>query len=215
MRNIKLAIILHFTFCILHFVSAHGAETDTLDRLRAGLSGITSIRANYTQEKTLALFKQPLIIKGRMLLDEKGSLLWVTDEPVRSALTLRDGTLRQWDGETDRVTSMPVSQIPVLPALTTQIQNWLRGDFDALARDYEIAVESGSPPVLVCTPKQKEAAPFTRVRLAFNGEPLHLQQVTLEETGGNRSSFVFEEVKLNTPVRADDWKLPPQKEVKE
>jgi len=198
------------SLCLFFVVSAQAAETTALEKLREGLSGVTSVRANFTQEKTLSLFKQKLTIKGRMLIDNKGSLLWVTDEPVRSALTLRDGTLRQWDAESGRVTSMPVSQIPALPALTTQIQNWLRGDFDALARDYEINVEKEEPPTLVCAPKQKDAAPFSSVTLVFNEDPPHLQKVELVEAGGNLTTIVFEQVELNTPVRNADWELPPK-----
>jgi len=185
-------------------------RADTLERLRSELSGVTSIRAAYTQEKTLSLFKQTLVIKGRMLLDEKGSLLWVTDEPVRSALTIRDGTLRQWDAESGRVTSLPVSQIPALPALTGQLQNWLRGNFDALARDYDIRMESEKPPTLIASPRKPDTAPFANVTLTFNEDPPYLRKVELLETSGNRTTIFFEQVEVNTPVRSEDWKLPPQ-----
>ena len=199
------------TILFLFLAATARAETPaTLDRVRAGVSNLASIRADYTQEKTLSLFKQTLVIKGRMLLDGKGSLLWVTEEPVRSALTIRDGTLRQWDADGNRVTSMPVSRIPVLPALTGQIQNWLRGDFDALARDYEIRVEADSPPTLVCAPKQPDATPFTQITLAFNEDPMHLRRVELLEDGGNRTTFLFTNVVLNAAVQNSDWELPPK-----
>ena len=204
--GVRLAVLL---VCAA-LVSARADEADTLARLRAGMSGVTSVRAAYTQEKTLSLFKQKMVIKGRMLLDAKGSLLWVTDEPVRSALTIRDGTLRQWDEESGRVTSLPVSQIPALPALTGQLQNWLRGNFDALARDYDVRVESESPPTLVASPRKPGAAPFTSVTLVFCEDPPHLRTVDLAEAGGNRTTILFERVEVNTPVRSADWDLPPK-----
>ena len=203
--------LLPITYYLLLIAAPLRADTSaTVDRLRTGLSDLTSIRATYTQEKTLSLFKQTLVIKGRMLLDGKGSLLWVTDEPVRSALTIRDGTLRLWDEDSGRVTSLPVSQIPALPALTGQLQNWLRGNFDALARDYDIRVENESPPTLTASPRKPESAPFSRVTLVFNEDPLHLRRVELTESDGNRTAILFGQVELNTPVKSADWTLPPK-----
>ena len=189
---------------------ARADASNVLDRVRTGLSGLTSVRATFTQEKVLSLFKQKLVIKGRLLLDGKGSLLWVTDEPIRSALTIRDGTLCQWDGESGRVTSLPIKRIPALPALTGQLQNWLRGDVDSLARDTDVRVEKETPPTLVCTPKRKEASPFSAVTLTLNENPLFIRQVELVETGGNRMTLRFEHVELNGPVQASDWTLPPK-----
>ena len=199
-----------FVVLLAFAIVMRGGETNVTDRLREGLSGVTSVRATFTQEKTLSLFKNKLTITGRMLLDGKGSLLWVTDAPVRSALTIREGTLRQWDGESDRVTSLPVSKIPALPALIGQIQYWLRGDFDALIRDYDIRVEKESPPTLVCAPKQAESAPFESITLVFCEAPYHLSHVSLVEAGGNLTTLLFENVELNAPVRPSDWELPPK-----
>lgn len=199
--------------CVAGLLAAPLVRADAsnvLDRVRTELSGLTSVRATFTQEKELSLFKQKLVIKGRLLLDGKGSLLWITDEPVRSALTIRDGTLRQWDGESGHVTSLPVKRIPALPALTGQLQSWLRGDFDALAGDTDVRVEKETPPTLVCTPKRKDASPFSAVTLTLNEKPFYVRQVELAETSGNRMTLRFEHVELNGTVQASDWLLPPK-----
>lgn len=189
---------------------AHADDSNVLSRVRNGLAGLTSVRATFTQEKELSLFKQKLIIKGRLLLDDKGSLLWVTDEPVRSALTIRGDTLKQWDGESGRVSSLPIKRIPALPALMGQLQSWFRGDVDTLTRDYDVRVEAESPPVLACTPKSKAAAPFSSVTLTLNENPLHIRQVELAEKNGDRMTLRFERVELNGAVMDNDWTLPPK-----
>ena len=194
------------------FATAHARADDSnvLIRVRNGLTDLTSVRATFTQEKELSLFKQKLIIKGRLLLDDKGALLWITDEPVRSALTIRGDTLKQWDGESGRVSSLPVKRIPALPALMNQLQSWFRGDIDTLTRDYDVRVEAESPPVLVCTPKPKTVAPFSSVALTLNEQPLHIRQVKLVETNGDRMILNFDRVELNKPVTDSDWALPPK-----
>ena len=212
-----LSSMLKRTGCILCVVCAFWATADAraddsnvLNRVRSGLAGLTSVRATYTQEKELSLFKRKLVIKGRLLLDDKGALLWITDEPVRSALTIRGDTLRQWDGESGRVSSLPIKRIPALPALMGQLQSWFRGDVDTLTRDYDVRVEAESPPVLACVPKSKTAAPFSSVALTLNEKPLHIRQVELVETNGDRMTLRFERVELNGPVEDSDWTLPPK-----
>jgi outer membrane lipoprotein-sorting protein len=199
--------------CVAGLLAAPLVRADAsnvLNRVRTELSGQTSVRAMFTQEKELSLFKQKLVIKGRLLLDDKGSLLWITDEPIRSAVTIRDGTLRQWDGESGHVTSLPVKRIPALPALMGQLQSWLRGDFDALVGDADVCVEKETPPTLVCTPKQEDASPFSSVTLTLNENPFYVRQVEITETSGNHMTLRFEHVELNGAVQDSDWLLPPK-----
>lgn len=186
--------------------------SNTLDRVRAVFAQITSVQASFTQEKRMALFSKPLIIRGRLSLDSSGALLWRVDDPIRYAMVFRKGTLKQWDEESGKVQTVPVQKLPAAAALMSQLQTWLSGDLTSLSRDYVVRVEQESPPVLTFTPRAAATSFLTSITLHVRDDVRYIRAVDLVEAGGDSSTLRFDRVRLNEAIPPSEWKLPPPHE---
>ena len=187
-------------------------ENTVLEQVRREFSNITSVRTAFVQEKQLSLFKKTLVIKGRMLLDNQGSLMWRMDEPLRSAMTFRKGVLRQWDEESGNVQVIPMREIPAAAALLGNIQGWLTGDFKAMKRDYTIRVEQEAPPVISFSPRKTLPSFLKSITLRMRDDARYIQEVRLVEFSGDSSTLRFEKVVLNGEIKPSEWEIPPANE---
>ena len=129
--------------------AAPAPETNLLARIEAALADVRTVRTRFVQEKRLALFKNPLVTRGVILLEMPDRLLWRVDTPIRYALLLDGRQARQWDGETGRTQRIPIDGNPVFAAVTGQLRAWFGGRYSQLAADYEIVRRSAEPAVFV------------------------------------------------------------------
>ena len=192
--------------------SARCDESNVLEHVRGEFSKIASVRAAFTQEKQLSLFKRTLVIKGRMLIDNQGSLLWRMDAPLRYAMTLRKGVLRQWDEESGKVQTLSLREIPAAAALLSNMQGWFTGNFESLKRDYTIRVEQESPVVISFKPRTAMPSFLKSVTLRMRDDARYIQEVRLVEFSGDSSTLRFEQVILNGEIMPSDWEIPPPHE---
>ncbi|MDO9287301.1 MAG: outer membrane lipoprotein carrier protein LolA, partial [Thermodesulfovibrionales bacterium] len=66
-----------------------------LRRLGEKISAFKSLKTDFIQEKELAIFKNKIILKGRIYLQKPGRLAWHVDKPVKYSVVITDKSIRQ------------------------------------------------------------------------------------------------------------------------
>ena len=84
----RLELIFHLFLMLLFSGAALAAETDPLP---AGMA----LRGDFEHKRRLEGFDNPLVSKGFFVLVPKITLLWQTNEPVKSRIVIADGFVRQ------------------------------------------------------------------------------------------------------------------------
>ncbi len=189
--------------------AAAAPATNLLAQIEAALADVRTVRTRFVQEKRLALFKNPLVTRGVILLEMPDRLLWRVDTPIRYALLLDGRQARQWDGETGKTQRIPLDGNPVFAAVTEQLRAWFGGRYSQLAADYEIVQRSTEPAVFAFTPKKgtPPAALLRSVTVAFRSDNRYIASIRIDETGGDATTLTFEETTVNTPVPPREWEL--------
>lgn len=71
------------------------AQVNNLDELQAQLSKHDLVRGQFTQQRHLEMFNQPLSSQGQFVLDKSHGLLWQQQNPFPVNLVLTQDKLRQ------------------------------------------------------------------------------------------------------------------------
>jgi hypothetical protein len=182
---------------------------DALTTWRSGLQQVSTIVSDFVQEKHMALFLNPLTIRGRLFITMDGRFAWETHEPVRYKLVVADGRIRQWDEETGRVQTISLRDNPVAEAIQAQMSVWFSGQYDQLADTYSVTLKSTDPVVFQFIPLDNAPAAdylkSVQVRLRSDGQ--YLDTVLITEPTGDSTSILFTNTVLNQTLPDAVWEV--------
>jgi outer membrane lipoprotein carrier protein len=184
-------------------------SADVLAFLEKNLSQIKTIQADFVQTKTMAMFKQKLVIKGRMAVQNPDRVAWLVDEPVRYSFVINGAKLTQWDEDTDKVQSLALDKDPAFKAVFQQLTAWFSGRYSLLLDTYIVAVEQREPCVLLFKPKPGSMADgvITSVRVVFRADGRYIEELTIREAAGNITVIQFSNARLNEPIPDKTWEV--------
>jgi len=189
------------------------ADTSPVEKALAiwqeGLQQVSTISSDFSQEKHLALFRNPLLIHGRLFLAENGAFAWETHRPMKHKLVVRDGRIRQWDEETRRVHTVSIRDNPVAATIHKQMSAWFSGQFSALADTYETSLASEHPVSLLFIPRTgtPEARYITMVQIWLRLDGQYLDKVKIEEKSGDTTLITFTNTVLNLALPDSTWNV--------
>ena len=166
------------------------AAADPLAQVRAQVAQVPVLRGEFTQEKQVAGFKNPLRSNGRFLLARDKGVLWSTTAPFPSEIVVTQDRIlsRQRDGS--RRVEVDGKQQPGLRSVNAMMFALMSGDMRALTSTFDVKGElaaSGWKMTLVPRSRQLAQA-FTSVRLSGDR---YVRDVELREANGDLTRLRF------------------------
>jgi outer membrane lipoprotein-sorting protein len=184
-----------------------------LKTIQQKLGNVQSLQANFTEEKIIiGMFKSKLVLTGHYALQKPGSVIWVVDKPVRYAVRVIGSEVRQWDEDSKKVQTIDLGGDPTFKAISQQLQAWFLGDFDKLKGDFDAQVASQNPLTIQFKPKpgSMTASLMASIDVVFNKDVTNIDTMVIREADGNVSTIHSTDVRLNQPLGADVWEIPPK-----
>jgi outer membrane lipoprotein-sorting protein len=200
-------------FLIAILSSSRGYSDDEtlslLKHLGDKISGIKSLETGFIQEKRLAIFSKPVILEGRVFIQEPDLFSWHTDKPVRYVMVISGDVIRQWDEDSKQVQTISLSQNPVFSVAINQMKIWFSGDYIKLLDDYNTLVISKSPAILEFSPKSSSpsAGIIKKVKVTLRKDERYIERIDIEEKNDNFSSILFVNTKINPAINPSNWEL--------
>jgi outer membrane lipoprotein-sorting protein len=183
------------------------ADPQVLEKLRAlgrASAGVATVRAHFEQEKHLSIVKDVLRSSGTFLLDKRGRVAWVVQEPdpIRILIT-RDGVFaggKRVAGEAGAPAMF--SPLPMLEGLN----GIFAGVSEATAKDFEVTFLASDR--LRLTPRSQRLSEWvSQIEIQLGGDARIPTDVRLEEPGGDVTEIAFRDVVVNPPL--DDAAFAP------
>jgi outer membrane lipoprotein-sorting protein len=84
-----------------------------LNNIGKKVSDFTTLKTDFTQEKEMAMFKEKLVLTGRIYLQKPSKIAWHVDSPVRYSVLITDTLIRQWDEDTNKVQEISLAKNPI------------------------------------------------------------------------------------------------------
>ena len=169
---------------------APAIAADPLAEVREQVAQVPLLRGDFTQEKQVAGFRNPLRSNGRFLLARDKGVVWTTTAPFPSELVItRDRILsRQRDGS--RRVEVDGKQQPGLRSVNAMMFALMSGDMKALTSTFEVKGEPAATGwAVTLVPRSRQLAQaFTSVRLSGDR---YVREVELREANGDLTRLRF------------------------
>lgn len=176
---------------------------------QAELGKVTNIASDFVQEKRMALFQEPLKIRGRMFIETNGRFAWETHWPVRYKMVVADARIRQWDEETDRVQTISMRDNPTAAAIHEQMSAWFSGQYATLTNSYSASLASQRPASFVFKPRAASPAStyLASVQVWLRDDGRYMDRMRISERSGDSTDIVYTNTVVNQVIPADAWNV--------
>ncbi len=198
-KPIQIALQITVICLILALVdrSAH-AEDTSLTTFQSAAARISSIQADFVQEKQLAILKQPLISLGRFRFRDPDRFRWEYESPVQSVMLMNPTGITRYIFDQDHYVKDAGMRLQGVQVVLQQMIGWLRGRFDD---DADFAIDCPQPDQIVLTPRQTGMAKMiTRIELTLSATPGVIDHVSIYEDQTNYTVIRFRNVRLNVDI---------------
>lgn len=172
---------------------------DSWEQIRATAGTITSVQAEFVQEKHLPILAKPLVSEGAFYYQSPRSLRWEYRRPVQSIMNVHDGRVRRFVSTgSNGFHEETGGGIEAMQVVVEEITHWLAGRFDENPM-FESRLEPGKRIVLV--PKNEAFQKvIQRIVLNMGEQPGVMRSVVIYESENAFTKLTFNNTVLNAKI---------------
>jgi outer membrane lipoprotein-sorting protein len=173
-----------------------------LNTLGKKASDFKTLKTDFIQEKEMALFKDKLVLKGRIYLEKPNKVAWHVDSPLRYSVLITDTVVRQWDEDTNQVQEISLTRNPIFQNVLNQLTVWFSGDYSSLIEINDVRIVTQEPLAIEFTPREKNIAKkvIKSITITFRDDQKYLRQIRIQELSGDVTTITFLNTLLNVPL---------------
>lgn len=180
---------------------------DSWEGLRAAATQVTSVQAQFVQQKHLPILAKPLISKGTFYYQAPDSLRWEYRWPLRSILLMHDGRIKRYVEGPQGLAEEKGANLQAMQVILGDITQWLAGRFDQDPM-FNAHLEPGRR--IILTPKDEAlGAVIQRVELVLSRRPGVMERVLIFEGPDSYTEMIFSDTILNQPIDSAVFKSVP------
>jgi len=209
-----------FLFLLICWIASGAASTESesvpdplaeprelLARLEERAAELRTLKADFVQEKHLAVLDRPLVLKGTLLMQKPDHFSWIVREPLGYAMVIRGDVVHQWNEDTGQVDKISLSENPHFQMAIRQLRDWLSGSYRSILGDYAVSVVGQEPLRLRFVPRDT-AVPrelIESVTIEFERDERYVHEIKIVERSGDWTLLTFVDTLLNDPIAPSAW----------
>jgi len=163
-----------------------------LQDLQRKMSSLRSVCLDFTQERHLKLFTEPLKSEGVMLIERPDQIRWETTAPYQSILLGNHKSVAQFERTEGEWKKLKLGFPQQLKRVMEQMALMNQGRLDALTSDYTLSVATGSVAVVTLVPKDRNVrAMLASLEVRMLPDFSATREVVMNEPGGDLTRIIF------------------------
>jgi len=163
-----------------------------LDDLQRKMSSLRSVHLEFTQERHLKLFTEPLKSEGVMLMERPNQIRWETTAPYQSILLGNDKSVAQFERTDGQWKKLKLGFPEMLKRVMEQMSLMHQGKVDALTRDFTVSVATGAVAVVTLVPKDKSVREMlASLEIRMQPDLSATREVVMNEPSGEFTKIIF------------------------
>jgi outer membrane lipoprotein-sorting protein len=171
--------------------------------LQQKMSSLTSVYLEFTQERRLKLFAEPLKSEGVMLIDRPGQIRWETTSPYQSILLGSQKSVAQFEFAEGKWKKLKLGFPQMLKRVMDQMTLMHQGKMDALTSDFTVNVSTGAVTVVTMVPKDENIrAMLAALEIHLHSDLSATREVVMREPGGDFTRIIFHREKRDVKFPA-------------
>jgi outer membrane lipoprotein carrier protein len=172
---------------------------DSWEGIRSAASTITSVKAEFVQEKHMEILAGPLVSKGVFYFKAPNSLRWEYRSPIQSILLMHAGRTKRYLKKNGTITEDTGAHLQSMQIILQDIAQWLNGRFKENPA-FSASLEPDRK--IVLRPKEKGlASMIQRIELILSDRPGIISAVIIYEGEKSYTRFEFKNAVLNQPLQ--------------
>lgn len=196
---------------MLPLFSGFSAENDRsrLAEIESAMKTVSTLSADFVQEKKIKFLRHTLVIKGTFHLDKAGRMAWRVNSPIQYCCVIKKNRLTQWDADSNRVITIDTSQNQMLKSLIDSMGLYFSGAFMQMADTFDITFPG--PDTLKMIPRKGNIAGefITVMTVTLSRDLRHVTEVRIEERNGDLTHIVFSGFSINAAQPERVWQAGP------
>ena len=163
-----------------------------LRELQGKMSAVTSLYLEFTQERQLKLFAEPLKSEGVMLIDRPDQIRWETTAPYQSILLGNRKSVAQFERTDGEWKKLKLGFPQMLKRVMEQMTLMNQGKLDGLTNDFRVTVATGSVTVVTMVPLDENVrAMLASLEVKMRPDFSATLEVVMNEPGGDLTRIIF------------------------
>jgi outer membrane lipoprotein-sorting protein len=169
-----------------------------LQDLQRKMSSLASVCLEFTQERRLKLFAEPLRSEGFMLIERPDQIRWETTAPYQSILLGNHRSVAQFERTDGEWKKLKLVFPQMLRRVMEQMVQMHQGKLDALTADYTVSVAVGSLAVVTLVPKDETVrSMLSSIEIKMLPDFSASREVVMHEPGGDQTRIIFRRERRN------------------
>jgi outer membrane lipoprotein-sorting protein len=169
-----------------------------LDDLQRKMKSLTSVYFEFTQERQLKLFSEPLKSEGVMLIDQPDQIRWETTAPYQSILLGNHKSVAQFERTDGTWKKLKLGFPQMLRRVMDQMTLMHQGKLDTLTNDFTVSVSTGRVVVVTMIPKDIDVrSMLASLEIQMQPDFSATREVVMHEPGGDLTRIIFNREKRN------------------
>ena len=163
-----------------------------LSRMTENVQSVKSIKADFIQERHMAMFLDVLSAKGILYFEMPDKLRWELTEPYASILIFNSGNVAKFNREKGKYVRMNLGMEDMFRESLRQIISVMRGDFKKVQKDYNISMAHGVDYRLVMRPVSTRMAEVIKsLDLSIDQRSNYVTKIVIREPKGDSIEIRF------------------------
>jgi outer membrane lipoprotein-sorting protein len=168
--------------------------TPVLQDLHRKMSTLTSVYFEFTQERQLKLFAEPLKSEGVLLIGRPDKIRWETTSPFQSILMGDHESVAQFEKEDGQWKKLKLGFPQMLRRVMEQMSMMHQGKMDALTADFNLSVATGAVAVVTLKPKDESVrSMLSTLEIHMTADFSTTREVVMNEPNGDLTRILFHE----------------------
>ena len=169
-----------------------------LQDLQHKMASLDSVCFDFTQERHLKLFTEPLKSEGMMLIQRPDRIRWETTAPYQSIMIGNYKSVAQWERNDGKWEKLHIGFPQMLKRVMEQMTLMHQGKLDVLASDFTISVATGSVAVVTMVPRDPNVRQYlSALEIHFAPDFSASREVCMREPSGDYTRIIFDRERRN------------------
>ena len=170
------------------------ADLEAISRTQAAIQTMT---AAFVQRRTVTLFDEELVSRGRFRFKRPGRVRWDVESPTSVAMVITP------EGIVTREPGAAPARADALPVPTAEIIGLISGSVQTVTQHFDVRRPAGHAhdSIFELRPHSPRLAEILRsVTLELAPVDKHIRRVVFYEATGDRTEIVFHQVEINGTI---------------
>lgn len=176
------------------------ARADDFEKLRRDSDNITTIRADFVQQKFMKILSKPLVSEGKFYYAAPDSIRWEYSRPIKTVVISGSGTTRRYIFSGGKMIEDKSGGAQAMKIVLDEVAGWMKGKFTSNP-SFTAVLREGANTQIILTPVGKNMTGMIEtIEITISRKDASVKSVRIVESATAKTWIDFKNVVINQGI---------------